>query len=238
VCQSGRFIPGPGENPAPGLISPPVSHTPVCPCPGWVAGGPPRVRGWAMGGGAGGWVLVLWAEAHHPASSPSWWPVAVAGVVVPSWCRAQPARQRPDAAGAGACGAIRAQHAGSPSRGCRPSSAQPWPGDAAPGAGQWWPARGSGPRWWAGRGIGRGRFVARTRRQGPAVRALLSPARVVRGGRRRVCSAHAVAQCVWGSLPRAQSPPHTAARRSPGASPRRRGGLRRGRVPVHSEPPA
>ena len=238
MCQSGRFIPGPGENPAPGLISPPVSHTPVCPCPGWVAGGPPRVRGWAMGGGAGGWVLVLWAEAHHPASSPSWWPVAVAGVVVPSWCRAQPARQRPDAAGAGACGAIRAQHTGSPSRGCRPSSAQPRPGDAAPGAGQWWPARGSGPRWWAGRGIGRGRFVAALVAKGrPCALSCHPPALCAAGA--AACAPRTRWPSVCGARCRGRSPPpHTAARRSPGASPRRRGGLRRGRVPVHSEPPA
>ena len=232
---------GPGQaiqsrgraGPGPGLVSPPVPPTPVCPlsCEGREEGRP--------GCGVGRWVGVRaggsWSvgpEARHPVSSPSWWPAGAVGVAVPPWCRAHSA---PSAACRRGCGGVR----------CHPSAAgriaivrlvvegRLTTGRALPYRGRAVvAARGSVPRWWAWAGIGLavGPSPARIA-EVPAVRALLPSRRAMRGGRHRARSARPVAKCVWARC-RGRSPPLTPRRAgSPGVPPRRRGGRRRGHDP-------
>ena len=195
--------------------------TPVRPCPARVvqraAPGAGLGDGWGVGGGGAG--------ASGREVGPSCWspsprvlPVGVArcavGVAVPPWCRTLPARRRPAAGGAGARGAIRAQQAGSPSRGWWSRAGSPlavccragWeavvvrPGVGAAVAGM------GGDR-------SRGRSVAHACRQGTGrARSPAPPPRPARRAPPRALCAPGGQVCL-GSLPRAQFPTHTAARR-------------------------
>ena len=205
----------------PGYASPPMPPRPSAPVLRGSCRGPPRVRGWAMGGGSvGGGAGAPGREVGPSCQSPSPRapPVGVTrcavGVAVPPWCRTLPARRRPAAGGAGARGAIRVQQAGSPSGG-------------------WWSRRRlttgrSLPYWVEGRGglpggrcrgggHGRGIGLASVRRHAcrqsaGRARSPASPPRYARRAPPRAPCAPA-AKCVWGSLPRAQSPTHIAVRR-------------------------
>ena len=223
----------------PGYASPPMPPRPSAPVLRGSCRGPPRVRGWAMGGGSVGGELVRRAGelarragARHPGSSPSWWP----GAPLASPCRR---------------GVVRSQLAGGLPPGVRgrvvPSErsrqgrlravggrgpARHWPCVAVPGGRPWWSARGSVPRWraWAGAGLAAGPSSTRVATV-PVVRAPLPPRRVLRGGRHRARFARPVAKCVWARC-RGRSSPLTPRRAgSSGVPPRRRGGRRRGPDP-------
>ena len=87
-----------------------------------------------------------------------------------------------------------------------------WPCVAVPGGRQWWPARGSVPMAGMG-GDRRGRTVARACRQsaGRARSPAIPPRHAGRAPPRALCAPGG--QVCLGSLPRAQSPTHTAVRR-------------------------
>jgi len=226
--------------PGPGVASPPMPPRPSAPVLRGSRRGPPRVRGWAMGGGrwgggagpSGRGTGSSYRGPVPPVSCPSGWPAVAIGVAVPPWRRTRSARRRFTAAGAGACGAILVQQAGSPSCGGGRGPSHHWPCVAVPGGGPWWPARGSVPWWraWAGIGLAVGPSPMRVA-EVPAVRALLPSRRAMRGGRHRACPARPVAKCVWARC-RGRSPPLTPrCAGSPGVPPRRRGGRRRGHDP-------
>ena len=235
--------------PGPGVASPPMPPRPSAPVLRGSRRGPPRVRGWAMGGGrwgggagpSGRGTGSSYRGPVPPVSCPSGWPAAAIGVGVPPWRRTRPARRRPAAAGAGACGAIRSA-AGRiaivrlvvewPSR--------HWPCVAVPGGGPWWPARGSVPRWraWAGTGLA----------VGP------SPMRVSPKCRPCALSCHPAAPCGAGAAARALRArwPSVFGLAAAGAVPHshrgapvrpacRRGvavGVAAAMIPVRSDPPA
>jgi hypothetical protein len=195
--------------------------TPVRPCPARVvqraAPGAGLGDGWGVGGGgagAPGREVGPSCQSPSPRAPPVGVTRCAVGVAVPPWCRTLPARRRPAAGGAGARGAIRVQQAGSPSGG-------------------WWSRRRlttgrSLPYWVEGRGglpggrcrgggHGRGIGLASVRRHAcrqsaGRARSPASPPRHARRAPPRAPCAPA-AKCVWGSLPRAQSPTHIAVRR-------------------------
>jgi hypothetical protein len=196
--------------------------TPVCPCPARVAKraapGAGLGDGWG-GGGGGSWPAG--PDRRPVGSGPSkpcsprrcgpppplaspcrrgvvrtrlvgGPPVAGAGRVVPSWCSRQDRHRAVGGRGAVSPPAVRCR------TGWRPR----------------WPARGAVPRGraWAG-DRSRGRSVAMRVAKVPAVRALLPARRALRGRAPPRAPCAPAAKCVWGSLPRAQSPTHTAVRR-------------------------
>jgi hypothetical protein len=147
-------------------------------------------------------------------SSPSVWPAAAVGVAVPPWRCAHSARRRPPVAGAGravpsVC-SRQDRHRAVGGRGavsplavlCRTG----WKAEVAcPGGGA------------AGAGMGGGSVLRSVRRHAcrqsaGRARSPASPPRYARRAPPRAPCAPA-AKCVWGSLPRAQSPTHTAGRR-------------------------
>jgi hypothetical protein len=184
--------------------------------------GPPRVRGWAMGGGAVGGGAGPPGRIAGPLGRARPNRVLPVGVA-----RRRRWRRRAAVAlcalgssaaprrGCGACGAIRVQHAGSPSGG-------------------WWLRRRlttgrSLPYWVEGRGGlpggrcrggGHGQGIGLAVGPSPCVSpkcrpCALScqPAALCEGGRRRARPARRRPSVFGGSLPRAQSPTHTAVRR-------------------------
>ena len=205
--------------PGPGVASPPMPPRPSAPVLRGSRRGPPRVRGWAMGGGRWGGELVR--RAGNWSSS---------GARPPC----PPRRGGPPPPLASACrrGVVRTLLVGGPPprvRGvwCHPCAAgriaivwlvvewpsRHWPCVAVPGGRQWWPARGSVPRWRAWAGTGRGRSVARACRRsaGRARSPAIPPRHAGRAPPRALCAPGG--QVCLGSLPRAQSPTHTAVRR-------------------------
>ena len=207
--------------PGPGVASPPMPPRPSAPVLRGSRRGPPRVRGWAMGGGrwgggagpSGRGTGSSYRGPVPPVSCPSGWPAVAIGVAVPPWRRTRSARRRFTAAGAGACGAILVQQAGSPSCGGGRGPSHHWPCVAVPGGGPWWSARGSVPRWWARARIGLYLSVARAYRRsaGRARSPAIPPRHAWRAPPRVPCAPGG--QVCLGSLPRAQSPTHTAVRR-------------------------
>ena len=155
-----------------------------------------------------------WVGPVQTVFSPSVWPAAAVGVAVPPWRCAHSARRRPPVAGAGRVVPSLCKQAGSPSGGWwsrrRLSTGRSLPywveaEVACPGGGA------------AGAGMGRGsvsRSVRRPacRQSAGRARSPASPPRSARRAPPRAPCAPA-AKCVWGSLPRAQSPTHTAVRR-------------------------
>ena len=207
--------------PGPGVASPPMPPRPSAPVLRGSRRGPPRVRGWAMGGGRRGGELVRRAGelvrragARHPVSCPSWRPAAAiwrrrAAVAPCAPCSSAACRR-----GCGSCGAIRVQQAGSPSCG--------WWSRGRLATGRALPCRVEGSGGLPGgrcRGGGHGRGPTRSVRR-PCVSPKCRPCAI---------SCHPAAPCgagvaaralraggqvCLGSLPRAQFPFHAAVRRS------------------------
>ena len=214
------------QNPVPGLVPPPQPSTPVCRCSVGVA--------WRVvpgAGAGGGWEAGGEVHVEQPVSAVPWFtrrsgPSFPMGrrtaVVSRALCSSAGSRR-----GCGAGGAARAQQAGSPSCGWWSSSAPRLPRVAAPVGPGW-------ADWGLASGDRRGRR-GRPPAGSPPPRAaaasvvcdLLSSVRAVRDGRR----ARAVAKCVGVLAAAGAVPSHTAGRRSTGARPPRRGGLRRGHTP-------
>ena len=95
--------------PGPGVASPPMPPRPSAPVLRGSRRGPPRVRGWAMGGGRWGGGAgppgrgtgSSYRGPVTPCPARRGGPPPPFGVAVPPWCRTHPARRRPAAVGAG-----------------------------------------------------------------------------------------------------------------------------------------
>jgi len=225
--------------PGPGVASPPMPPRPSAPVLRGSRRGPPRVRGWAMGGGRWGGGAgppgrgtgssyrgpVTPCPARRGGPPPSF------GVGVPPWCRTHPARRRPAAVGAGrvvpsVCSRQDRHRVAGGRVAFSPLAVRCRAGwkavVACPGVGA--AVAGMG-------GDRRGRSVARACRRsaGRARSPAIPPRHAWRASPRALCAP--VAKCVWARCRGRSSPLTPRCAGPPGVPPRRRGGRRRGHDP-------
>jgi hypothetical protein len=225
--------------PGPGVASPPMPPRPSAPVLRGSRRGPPRARGWAMGGGRwGGGAGPSGRETGSsyrgpvpPCPARRGGPPPSFGVGVPPWCRTHPARRRPAAVGAGrvvpsVCSRQDRHRVAGGRVAFSPLAVRCRAGwkavVACPGVGA--AVAGMG-------GDRRGRSVARACRRsaGRARSPAIPPRHAGRASPRALCAP--VAKCVWARCRGRSFPLTPRCAGPPGVPSRRRGGRRRGHDP-------